>query len=68
MSNPFYNSEGYPDPTTYEALKPLIREENALNKRVHDLINVLKFIIDRSGFELIKRIEIRDKKTGKEFK
>ena len=25
-------------------------------------------IIDKSGFELMARIEIRDKKTGKEFR
>lgn len=66
--NPYFNNSGCADPTAYEALKPLIKEETALDKRVHNLINVLKFIIDWAGFELVQRIEVRDKKTGKEFK
>lgn len=66
--NPYFNNSGCADSTAYEALKPLIKEETALDKRVHNLINVLKFIIDWAGFELVQRIEVRDKKTGKEFR
>lgn len=62
------NSEGYFDPTAYEGLKNVIQEENALDKEVNTLIKVLKFIISRSGFELINRIELRDIKTRREFK
>lgn len=68
FDNPRKNSEGYSDPTAYEGLRPIIAEENALNKEVSTLISVLKFIIDKSGFELINRIEIKDKKTGRVFK
>ena len=32
------------------------------------LIKVLKYIISKSGFELVSRIEIKDKKTGRVFK
>lgn len=66
--NPYKNSEGYCDPTAYNGLKPIITEENALSKDVSALISVLKYIIDKSGFELINRIEIRDKKTGRIFR
>ena len=66
--NPFFNASGYPDPTAYHALEPIIREEQELEKRVHNLVNVLKFIVGWAGFEFIGRIQIRDKKTGKEFK
>ena len=38
----------------------MIKEEAELNKKVHNLISVLKFIIDWAGFELIGRIEVRD--------
>jgi hypothetical protein len=62
--NPFYNSEGYPDPTAYSVIK----DENELEKKVHFLIKVLKFIIKESGFDLVNRIEIRDKKSGRVFK
>ncbi len=52
----------------YEAISNVIKEEKELGKRVRDLISVLRSIIDWAGFELIGRIEIRDKKTRKEFR
>ena len=55
---PWENGEGYPDPTAY----------NALRGKVNFLIKVLKFIIAESGFELLARIEIKDKKTGRCFR
>ena len=63
-----YNQSGCADPTAYEAIDNIIKEEKELDKKVHNLISVLKFIIDWAGFELIGRIEIRDKKTRKEFR
>jgi len=63
-----YNQSGCVDPTAYEAISNIIKEEKELVKKVHNLIRVLKFIIDWAGFELIGRIEIRDKKTKKEFR
>ena len=63
-----YNQSGCADPTAYEAISQVIKEETELNKKVHNLIGVLKFIIDWAGFELIDRIKIRDKKTRKEFR
>ncbi len=63
-NNPFYNSEGYPNPTAYGVIK----EETELEKKVGFLIKILKFIIRESGFELIGRIEIRDVKSGRVFK
>ncbi len=63
-----YNQSGCADPTAYEAISNIIEEEKELDKKVHNLIRVLKLIIDWAGFELIGRIEIRDKKTRKEFR
>jgi hypothetical protein len=63
-----YNQSGCADPTAYEAISNIIKEEKELVKKVHNLINVLKLIIDWAGFELIGRIEIRDKKTKREFR
>ena len=62
------NKEGYSDPTAGAALSKIQREEIELQRRVSELVNVLKYVIDKSGFELMARIEIRDKKTGKEFR
>lgn len=67
-NNPKYNSEGYYDPTAYAGLRPIIQEENALERKVTFLIKVLKYIISESGFELVNRIEIKDTKTGRLFK
>ena len=66
--NPMFNSSGCKDPTAYHAIGNVIKEEKELDKRVHNLINVVKFIIDWAGFELIGRIESKDKKTKKEFR
>jgi hypothetical protein len=62
------NGEGYADPTAYAALSPIVREENELEKRANTLIKTLKYILGLAGFELISRIEIRDIRTGREFK
>ena len=66
--NPMFNSSGCKDPTAYEALKPIIQEDAELERKVHSVIKTLKLIVDWAGFELIGRIEIRDKKTRKEFR
>lgn len=66
--NPFYNESGCPDPTAYYALKNVTKEEREFEKKVHNLVNVLKFIVDWAGFEFIGRIQLKHKKSGKEFK
>lgn len=67
-NNPYYNSEGYADPTAYAGTKNVIREETETEKRASELIKVLKFIIRLAGFEPIERIKIKDTKTGREFR
>lgn len=66
--NPRKNAEGYDDPTAYLGMRDAIAEENALEHEVTTLIKVLKFIISKSGFELVGRIQIKDKKTGRIFR
>lgn len=68
MRNPKYNAEGYADPTAYLGTKEVIREESETDKRAYDLVKVLKFIIRSCGFELIERIQLRDTKSGREYK
>ena len=63
------NAEGYADPTAYNAIKKVSAEgHEALDAKVNTLIKVLKFIIAESGFELVARIELRDRKTGRFFR
>lgn len=68
MPKPWQNGEGYTDPTAYAGLKPIIREETEQQKRVNALIYVLKYIIRGAGFELLNRIELKDSKTGREYR
>lgn len=63
-----FNASGCKDLTAHEAITNVYKEERELHQRVHTLIATLKPIIDWAGFELINRIEIRDKKTRKEFR
>ncbi len=62
------NCEGYKDPTAHAAMSKILREENDQQRRVSELIGVLKYIIDAAGFDLLERIEIRDRKTGREYR
>jgi len=66
--NPRFNASGCSDPTAFEALKPIIQEDKELERKVHNVVNTVKFIVDWAGFEMIGRIQIRDKKSGKEFR
>ena len=65
---PWLNDSGCADPTAYDALKPIIKEEKELEKKVRNLMTVLKLIVDWAGFEFVGRIQLKHKKTGKEFK
>lgn len=62
------NSEGYNDPTAYEGLKPIFHEENELDHKVHNLIKVIQSIVHMAGFEVIGRIQIKHKQSGKEYR
>jgi len=66
--NPRNNSEGYADPTAYEGTKNIIKEENLQQKRITELMYVLRYITDKAGFEIKNRITFVDKKTGKEYR
>jgi hypothetical protein len=50
-NNPYCNSEGYADPTAYEALKPIMQADAALEGKMSFLIKVIKFIATEAGFE-----------------
>lgn len=62
---PRKNPEGYNDPTAYEALSSVQREQDEQEQRVNQLIKTLKNTIDLAGFDLLARIEVRDRSTGR---
>jgi hypothetical protein len=68
---PWLNDSGCPDPTAYEALKHIQNEEKRLHQtdeNVRLVITTIKNILDLSGFELLGRIQIRHKKSGRIYK
>lgn len=68
MPKPWENKEGYPDPTAYKGMKHIIQAETQQEKRLATLIFVLKYIINLAGFDLLNRIELKDRKSKKVFR
>ena len=74
MSNqgkPWLNNSGCPDSTFYEVMKRVQKEQREVNRvddDAHTVITTIKNILDLAGFELVDRIQIRHKKTGKYYR
>lgn len=68
MSNDRYNSSGCKDETAYEAINNITREDRKLDKKAYGTINLVKDLIRICGFDLLERISIIDKETGKEYR
>ena len=68
---PWLNGSGCPDPTAYEAMKHIQIEErksHLVDDNAHKVVTTIKNILDLAGFELVERIQIRHKKSGKIFR
>lgn len=69
---PYRNTEGYPDPTAHAAVSSVLREQQEkvieADTRCNLLIKAIKYIIDLSGFDLLARIEVRDRRTGRVYR
>lgn len=65
---PLKNTEGYVDPTAYTAMNNVQKEQDAAELRVQNFIRAVKTIIDQSGYDLLARIEIRDRVTGRDYR
>lgn len=62
------NSEGYSDPTAYNAMTKVMREERERLRRVGIVVNIVKNVADLAGFDLVSRIALKDRKTGREYR
>lgn len=60
----FKNGEGYPDPTAAGA----IREADKVPDHVNWYIKTIKEIASLIGLEMVGRVCIKDKKTGREYR
>lgn len=59
------NASGYVDPTAYKAIKKADAEVSAESWRFHELLDTILSICELADFELVERIVIKDKRTGK---
>lgn len=66
------NSEGYSDPTPGAAYANISREERCRDAdrlaAISTLIPVIKGAAELAGFEVVGRITLKDKATGKEYR
>ncbi len=71
-NKPWLNGSGCSDPTAYDALENIRKEEKIQNQltdeKANKVVNVIKNILELSGFELVGRIQIKHKKSGKIYK
>lgn len=58
------NAECYKDPTAEQAIHNAMRAPSD----VMQVINMMKAIAGVAGFDVVERIHLRDRTTGKEWK
>lgn len=62
------NPSGANDPTAYDALTDIYSEESEADRKTFALIKAVKTLIDLAGYDLIARIELRDRQTGRTYR
>lgn len=58
------NSKGYSDPTVYEAIKNIDKEDERFHKLLHTIFNICEL----SGFRIEGRIVLINEVTGKVYR
>ena len=69
----YKNAEGYSDPTPGEAMSNIRKEQRQQEAAerlavISRLIPVMKQTAELAGFEVVWRITLKDKETGKEYR
>ena len=66
------NPEGYVDTTPHDALTNVMRDKQAqldeADRRNNILIKSIRAMIDLAGFDLLNRIEVMDRHTGRHYR
>ena len=65
---PLRNPEGYMDLTTHDAHTNVMRETEEADLRCNRLIKSVKTVIDLADFDLVARIEVKDRRTGRTYR
>lgn len=68
--DPRRNSEGYLDPTAYEAIRNIERSQAAEEEdmRFHKLLHTIFYLCELAGFQIEGRVVLKDKRTGRLWK
>lgn len=69
----YKNAEGYSDPTPGEAMSNIRKEQRQQEVAerlavISRLIPIMKQTAELAGFEVVGRITLKDKDTGKEYR
>ena len=64
----YKNCEGYSDPTAGAAISATAKEEQEVEKLNHKVIQSFCLLVDLAGFEIVGRVTLKHKRTGKIFK
>lgn len=62
------NPSGYPDPTAHDALQRVQCEQDEADQRTFRAIGAIKALLEIGGFDLLARIELRDRRTGRTYR
>ena len=63
-----HNAEHYKDPTASEALFSAYKPPDDEDLRVQAFIRALRTLISESGYDLLARIELKDRRTGRYYR
>lgn len=64
----YKNCEGYADPTVGMAIGTVKKEEQDIEKLNHKVIQSFRLLVDLAGFEIVGRVTLKHKKSGRIFK
>lgn len=64
----YKNSEGYVDFTAGRAMKQVKKEEQDINKLNHKVMQSFRLLVDLAGFEIVGRVTLKHKKSGRIFR
>ena len=59
-----HNPRGAADPTKTQAEENILKDE----QRIGDSVQVLRYVADGAGFEIMGRVTLIDKRTGRVYK
>lgn len=62
------NAEGYADKTSSKAIAKSDKETEKEKKRIAHAVALVSEILDLSGFVLLNRLKLKDKKTGRIYR